>query len=364
MPDRPLLIYDGDCRFCKFWIQRWKNLTGDLVTYAEYQQVADQYPDVPLKSFMDAVQLIDTNGNRYSGAEAVYRVLAHNPNKRYLLKMYESLPGFDTFSNFIYFIVARFRWLFYWITKLFWGTHAHPPEYFLTRWIYLRSLGLIYFIAFVSLWTQIDGLIGSDGISPAEDLMQVVNNHFDNKDLGWSRYFRFPTITWLNASDKMLHLICASGTCFSLLLIVGVAPIPSLLMLWLLYLSLSQVSGIFLGYQWDILLLEAGFLAIFLAPRQFFPRISMASPPSWLIVWMHRWLLFRLMFRSGRVKLLSQDPAWSEGAALTFHYETQPITTWTAWYMHQLPDWFHKLCLNNMFFIELYVPFLFFLPKR
>src|SRR5207249_2378648 len=118
------------------------------------------------------------------------------------------------------------------------------------------------------------------------------------------------------------------------------------------YLSLTVAGQDFLGYQWDALLLETGFLAIFFAPLQWRSRLGRDGSPSRPIVWLLRWLLFRLMFSSGVVKLLSGDESWRSLTALQYHYETQPLPTWTSWYMHQLPGWFQQLSVLVTFAAE------------
>ena len=206
---------------------------------------------------------------------------------------------------------------------------------FLSRWLFLRLIGIIYLIAFVSLWSQIDGLVGHNGILPVADHLTTAGG-----PLGPERYWWLPTLCWFNTSDGFLHFQCAAGVVFALLLIVGVAPSLDLAFLWAIYLSLSTICGDFLGFQWDTLLLETGFLAIFLAPRQWLPKFSLEPAPSVTVLWLCRWLLFRLMFMSGAVKLLSTDASWWKLTALTVHYETQPLPTWIGWYAHQLPVWF------------------------
>ena len=229
----------------------------------------------------------------------------------------------------------------------------------LSRWLFLRLIGIIYLIAFVSLWSQIDGLVGHNGILPLADHFSAVGER-----LGPGRYWRLPTLCWFNTSDEFLHFQCAAGVVCSLLLIVGVAPILDLAFLWAIYLSLSTICGDFLSFQWDTLLLETGFLAIFLAPRQWLPKFSLEPAPSVTVLWLCRWLLFRLMFMSGAVKLLSADASWWKLTALTFHYETQPLPTWIGWYAHQLPVWFQKISVAIMFGIELAGPLLIFCGRR
>src|SRR5207244_7329681 len=111
----------------------------------------------------------------------------------------------------------------------------------------------------------------------------------------------------------------------AVLLTVGISPALCLFLLWLIYLSLSTVCGIFLGYQWDTLLLEVGLLAIFFAPLSFLPSSARTSSPSRIMLWLLRLLLFKLMFGSGCVKLLSRDETWRSLTALQVHYETQPL---------------------------------------
>lgn len=221
--------------------------------------------------------------------------------------------------------------------------------------LFLRSLGLIYLTAFLSLWVQLEGLIGSRGILPAANFLEMVRSRIGIRpDL-------FPTLCWFNSSDLFLHFLCGGGVFFSLLVVGSwgryraILTSLSLFLLWLFYLSLVTVSQDFLSFQWDNLLLEAGFLGTFLA---------MGKEPSRLIIFLLRWLLFRLMFESGCVKLLSGDPTWKNLTTLTFHYETQPLPTWIGWYAHQLPIWFQKASCAVMFFIELVVPFSVFAPRK
>jgi hypothetical protein len=226
-------------------------------------------------------------------------------------------------------------------------------NYVLTRWLFLRLLGVIYFCAFASYSRQVLGLVGRNGILPAGELLQALR-----EPLGRERYLRVPTLAWLNTSDAFLLFLCRSGMLLALLQIFGIAQAPLLLLLWLWYLSLVSVSREFLGYQWDVLLLETGFLAIFFAPARVLPSLRREAPPSLLVLWLLRLLLFRLMFFSGLVKITSGDPTWRSLAALRYHYETQPLPTPVAWYMHQLPPWFHVVSAALVFLIELLVPFL------
>lgn len=351
---KPLLVYDDACDFCRYWIAQWKHVTGDRIDYAPYQEVASQFPDIPLSAFESSVQLILEDGTVFSGAEAVLRAL----NSGSLLWCYYHLPGFAKVAEIVYRFIAQHRPFFSAMTRWLWGTHTERATYQFSRWLFLRTIGCIYLIAFLSLWVQIHGLIGNSGILPADQYLTAVR-----QQVGTAGYYFVPTLFWLNPSDLLLHILCAGGVALSLVLIAGFFPPFSLAGLWIFYLSLVSVGQVFLSFQWDVLLLEVGLLAIFFAPLQIRDTLSLASPPSVAFLWLLRWLLFRLMFASGFVKLAS-DEVWRNLTALNFHYETQPLPTAIGWYVHQLPEWFHKISVIGMFAVELAVPFLIFAPRR
>ncbi len=226
-------------------------------------------------------------------------------------------------------------------------------RYRLAGWLFLRLLGLVYLIAFASLWVQIDGLLGSRGILPAARYLDTAT-----RVLGPERYRLLPTLFWFGSGDGALHAACAAGVVLALLVIAGVVEVPALVGLWVLYLSLVTVGRDFLSFQWDALLLEAGALAVFLPRLSWRTARVRAAPPRPLALLLLWWLLFRLMFSSGAVKLASGDPTWRSLDALKFHYETQPLPTWIGWFAHQLPGWFQVLSVVLMFVIELAVPWL------
>ncbi len=232
---------------------------------------------------------------------------------------------------------------------------------FLTRQLFLRLLAVVYLVAFVSLWVQLEGLIGRNGILPVGKFLESVESQ-----IGAASYGQLPTLFWLNDSDTALHLVSAAGVIGSLILIAGLFPGPAALVLWLLYLSLTTAGQVFLGFQWDNLLLETGLLAFLFAPWQARPAWQTpATPfPIYIIVLLNRWLLFRVMFASGVVKFLSGDPAWRSLTALSYHFETQPLPPWTAWYVHQLPEWLLVFMTAGVFFVELVVPFFYFASRR
>jgi len=225
----------------------------------------------------------------------------------------------------------------------------------ISAWAFSRWMALIYLVAFWSLGVQILGLIGSHGILPTADFLQYVR-----QDEGASCFWAAPTLCWFNHSDAFLLFLSWGGVILSILLLMGIMPALNAFLLWVFYLSLTVVGQEFLGFQWDNLLLEAGLLLIFLAPYSFRIQSKASVRPSLVIIWLFRWLLFRLMFESGMVKLSSGDINWTHLTALTYHYWTQPLPNAISWYANQLPLWFQKLSCALLFGIEIFIPFLIF----
>jgi len=260
MEKNPVLVYDGDCAFCKIWINYWKILTSDKIDYAPHPEAVKKFPGIPLRQFRESVILILPSGEVYKGAEAVFRSLSISQHKRWLLWLYSYLPGFSLISELSYSLIARNRRFFHYITLWFWGAEIKPATYFLVRWIFFRSLGAIYLIAFISFGLQITGLIGSNGILPATEYLQLIQERF-----GLQGYWLVPTIFWLGTSDIFLKGIVIAGAFFASLLVLGILQRTSLVALFASYLSLVSVGQVFMSFQWDVLLLEVGFLAILLS---------------------------------------------------------------------------------------------------
>ena len=183
-PPNPLMIWDGECHFCKRWIERWREITAGKVDYATYQEAAARFPEIPVKQFQRAVAFIEPNGEAFFAAEAVYRSLGYRSSRKWLAWSYDHVPGFAGISETAYKFIARHRSLGSTFTRLLWGNDVRPPTYFWARRWFLRMLGLIYLIAFVSLWVQVDGLVGSNGMSPVSRFLPTVR-----QQLGPDAYF-------------------------------------------------------------------------------------------------------------------------------------------------------------------------------
>jgi len=368
-PTKPLLIWDGECHFCKLWIERWREITAGKVDYATYQEVADRFPEIPRDEFRRAMAFIEPDGEAFLAAEAVYRSLGYRSSRKWLAWSYDHVPGFAAISETAYKFIARHRGLGSTFTRLLWGKDVRPPTYFWARRWFLRALGLTYLVAFASLWVQVDGLVGSNGVSPLNQFLPAVYERF-----GRSAYSLLPTLCWLDSSNGFLHFLCGGGVVLSLLLILGIAPALLLVVLFVFYLSLTIAGQTFLSFQWDILLLETGFLSIFLAPWRLWPRELMwrpgsatpatGSPVSRPGLFLLKFLLFKLTLMSGVVKLTSGDDCWWNLTALDYHYWSQPLPTVFAWWADKSPEWFKHFSVAFCLVVEIIVPFFIWAPRR
>ena len=388
-PPKPLLIWDGECDFCRLWIERWREITAGKVEYATYQQAAHQFPEIPVEQFKRAMALIEPGGETFFAAEAVYRSLRYRSSRRWLAWSYDHVPGFAVISEIAYKFIARHRGLGSTFTRLLWGKDVRPPIYFWARRWFLRALGLTYLIAFASLWVQMDGLVGSNGVSPLNQFLPAVYERF-----GPTAYSLLFTLCWVDSSNGFLHFLSGGGVVLSLLLILGIAPALSLVVLFVFYLSLTIAGQTFLSFQWDILLLETGFLSIFLAPWRLWPRrssveaaVSAASnfppagdtpaatvattqsrqqePPfSRAGLFLLKFLLFKLMLMSGVVKLTSGDDCWWNLTALDYHYWSQPLPTVFGWWADKSPEWFKHFSVAFCLVVEIIAPFFIWAPRR
>jgi predicted DCC family thiol-disulfide oxidoreductase YuxK len=344
---RPTLIYDGDCGICRTWVDYWARLTGDCVAYRPYQEAARDFPSIPVTDFARAIQLVEEDGRVYAGAAASFRVLAYAPGHGGWWWLYRHVPGFAASSERAYAFFAVRRALLARLTRLLWGARLEPASYRLASALFLRLLGAIYVAAFASLGVQITGLVGENGILPLGHYLEAARE-------GWgvAAYWSLPTLFWIDASDLALVGGSVSGVALGCLVAAGYGLRPALVALYLLYVSFIYAGQTFTSYQWDLLLAESGFVAIFL------------SSGSVIVLWLYRWLLFRYMFLSGAVKVLSNFPTWQNLTALDYHLWTQPLPTPLAWYAAQLPHAVLAAATAVTLLLELALVFLIFLPRR
>lgn len=226
----------------------------------------------------------------------------------------------------------------------------------LVRWLFLRALGAVYLIAFTSLRRQVLGLYGRRGVEPIAPLLRQLRAR-----AGRSAYRMAPSLLWFGSSDRDLVRLCGAGQVCSAALMLGVAPRVTTVGAWALYLSFVSVGRDFLSFQWDALLLETGAHAALVSARG---ARDPADGPSWASSALMRWLLFRLHFQSGLVKVRSHDPTWRNGTAIAYHYETQPLPTPLGWYAFHLPRRLQMASTAATLGIELGAPFLTFGPRR
>jgi hypothetical protein len=237
--------------------------------------------------------------------------------------------------------------------------HRERPSYWLTRFLVLRLLGLVYFVAFLSLAQQVRPLIGAHGLLPAHTFLERVATHVGSRG---AAFLRLPSVFWLDASDRVLVAGAWFGTALALPVVLGYANALLLAVLWALYLSFIHVGQDWYGYGWEIQLVETGFLAVFLCPLldgRPFPR----RPPPLPVVWCLRWLVVRIMLGAGLIKLRG-DRCWRDLTCLDFHFETQPIPNPLSRTLHFLPRWTHVAGVLFNHLAELVAPWFAFGPRR
>jgi hypothetical protein len=243
------------------------------------------------------------------------------------------------------------RWLF--------DPRQGATEQLLPRWLFLRAIGLIYFSAFLSLLFQIRGLIGPDGVLPASEYLEAVG-----KSAAAARFWYAPTVFWLSSTDRMLMAVCWIGLIASVLVVFNIFPRTSLFVCFVGFLSFVAAAGEFSGYQSDGMLLEAGFIVLFLAPMGFRPGLGVTQPPIRAGIFLLLWEWFRIYFESGVAKMASGDPEWRNFTAMDEYYQNGPLPTWIGWYMQHWPHWFHAATAFLTLALELVLVFMLFLPRR
>src|ERR1035438_3264877 len=249
-------------------------------------------------------------------------------------------------------VPAAIRWLF--------DSEHGAFNRLIPRWLFLRALGCIYFSAFFSLVFQIRGLIGPEGILPANEYLRAVAH-----SLGYSRGLWFaPTLLWLASGPHMLAALCWVGMGASLLLVLNVWPRGMLVICFVCFLSFVSAAQDFSGYQSDGMLLEAGFIALFFSPPGFRPGMGVGSLPSRASLFLLQWEWFRIYFESGVAKIIGGDPEWRNFTAMDEYYQNGPLPTWIGWYMQHLPHWFHASAVFATLAVELVLVWMLFLPRR
>ncbi|PYR65706.1 MAG: hypothetical protein DMF88_18890, partial [Acidobacteria bacterium] len=221
--------------------------------------------------------------------------------------------------------------------------------YWYSRFVFERALAALYLVAFLVAANQFVPLLGERGLLPVSRFTQSVP------------FRASPSLFYLSHSDTAFRVCAWVGVALAVLTLIGwpqqrgsVVAAVVWASMWLLYLSFVNVGQTFYGFGWETLLLESGFLAIFLG--------GWTTQPSMWLVWMYRWLLFRVMFGAGLIKIRG-DSCWRDLTCLNYYYETQPIPNSLSWYFHWLPAGVHKAGVAINHVVELIVPFGYFAPQ-
>ncbi|WP_226004297.1 lipase maturation factor family protein [Natrinema salinisoli] len=226
-------------------------------------------------------------------------------------------------------------------------------SYWLVRVVFQRGLALLYLLAFLVAANQFRPLAGEDGLLPLEWYVDGVS------------FRERPSLFYFVPTDRAIGITAWTGVALSTLALVGApywlpvgyatpASMALWASLWALYLSFVNAGQTFYGYGWESMLLETGFLAIFLG--------SGSVEPPFVVILLLQWVLFRNMFGAGLIKLRGDD-CWRDLTCMDYHYETQPIPNPVSWFAHHLPDRFHRVETFGNHVLELLVPFLYFAPQ-
>ncbi len=353
--DRPVMVYDADCGFCVRWVQRWRERTGPRVEYAaSHAVVGTRFPHVSAGDFAQAVYLFEPDGRTSRGAEAALRAVALGPGllARAPLFVYTHIPGVRPLLDTAYGFIARNRLGISRVETFIAGPDVGPSTWLRSRRVFQFAFALVALLAVLSARAQILGLAGSDGILPIAERL-ADRGHWTNA----------PTWLWLDASDAALTWLCTIGVTCAGLIALNVLPGLAAAVLWTIVISLIWASPEFFSYQWDNLLAEVAFVAALYLPWHVVRR-GLARDPPRLARWLMWFVLFRLTFESGVVKIVSDDPTWAGLTALNHHYMTQPLPHVVSWFVHKAPDVVHQAGAVFTLLVELVLPFTIFAPRR
>lgn len=355
-PPSPLLVYDGECRFCRRWVARLRRWAGQEIPSIASQDLEPGAHGISCSDAERALQYMDATGVRHSAAAAVVECLAAHGAIHWPRWIYHHVPGAAVLLEWGYAQVARRRQALSRLESILAGPSDEPATYDTGMGLMVRGTALVFAIAFASLGMQAEGLWGSRGVWPAEAFLAQLKS----QGLGW---VEMPSFFWLDEGDGMLQAAWITGLSASLLALTGRLTGPMLLAAWTLYLSFCVIGGPFLNFQWDALLLECGVVAMLAARWEWRPG-GLPLRHAAVVRWLAWAVLFKLMWFSGVVKLSSGDVSWWGLTALGSHFETQPLPNPVAWAMHRLPDWIQAGITVGMFFTELVLPLAIFLPRR
>ena len=243
-------------------------------------------------------------------------------------------------------------------------------SFYLTRVVIIRFLAFLYFVAFLISLNQNGALIGEDGLLPAHQHLSFLSSRlpFEENDF-FNLVKNVPTLFWLCDNDGIniesaIELASVVGIATSVfVLFTGRANMLMITLLWILYHSIANVGQTWYSFGWESQLLETGFLSIFFVPFLSLSFFAKTCPPSRVVIWGYRWLIFRIMIGAGLIKIRG-DECWRDLTCMNFHYETQPVPNPVSFYLHKSPEAVHKMETLGNHFVELIVPWFILLPYR
>lgn len=358
-----MLVFDGNCGFCRYWINLVKEICPG-VNFQAYQDIApssqSSYEGYRREDFARSIKLFEPeNGYSSEAAEAAFRLLAHSDLSKLKALQAKSFAAVIEFLLFAYYKITFFKFISEKIYALvannrkFFSRLSRKSDYSISLDLIPKLICFTYFLSFSSLITQVIGLFGRTGITVFPFKKTWIYSFLSQIDSLFSTDF---AALLLQEHNSSLIAICVSGIILGLIGSFGFAMSFCLAALFLLYMPLVSFGEPFMSFQWDILLLESSFLVLGI---EFFKKRGFLIA-SKVFHFLLKLLLFKLIFLSAMVKIAGGG-SWLDLTALNYHYYTQPIPNPVSYFIHQMPQIFDKLCCFLMFVIELVFPFFIFL---
>lgn len=208
-------------------------------------------------------------------------------------------------------------------------------QYWLSRVIFLRFLGFLYFIAFLVAWNQNESLLGENGLTPAVLFIERYKSRFSSN---WEAFYNHPTLFWyISPTSENLNMFALMGMILaSITIILGSSNVPIQFSLWILYFSIINVGQTWYSFGWESQILESTIISMLGVPLFSLSRYPKYTPSSWVLVWGNRYLLFRIMIGAGMIKIRG-DKCWLELTCMNYFYQTQPNPNPLSIYYHNTP---------------------------
>ena len=353
----PILIFDGNCGFCRLCVNILADQSKkpyDSISYQEWIP-GNQNNKWKLKeeNFQNAVYILLPDGTFKAGADCIYWFLYFQELKKWPYKFYEKFPPFHWASDLGYRFVANNRFLVSKLTKFFLRIGQIGHERNIVTDVFFFLIGLCYIFLFSSLSLESVPLFGEQGLASIAHKAERYKSFFGEDYLS-----NVYSIFWFSQKNAFLVFSAVLGIISGVFILSKRLRLFGLISGIILLLSFLSFGSPFMNFQWDTLLLETSFLSLLLVGKR---RQSLYSGWAILALWS---LAIKLNISSGLVKITASTPYWREGSALSAHFFSQPIANFVSFYFHQLPDFLLKGATYGVIAVQIICPLLLLIPGR